>query len=254
MIKIKRNSIIKRIIIMTAFAALITVFSGCGSNTFRVDYCGQEALYRGQKEKYKPGEQVEFYYKRSDSDGDHSFFLDGKQLVPVPYSEDEHIIWFVMPEKDVMLERVKNSEIKADHMVGQDILLVDYYRETVAAADGDGYFEMVLSTAEEADKVALDVYRKDEGEDEICRSYIVPYEAVERCYQVIIESNMRGWNEQENAIITDGALTVCKFRFGDTVLRITSECMPADGETALDKLRDIMSEYVKDAYFADEWR
>ncbi len=251
--KIKRNSIIKRIIIMTAFAALISVFSGCGSNTCRVDYCGQEALYRGHKERYEPGEQVEFYYKRSDSDGEYTFFLGEKQIVPVPYSEDEDIIWFVMPDKEVKLERVKNSEIKAEHMVGRDILLVNYYRETVAAADGDGYFEMVLSTTEEADKAALNVYRKDEGEDETCRSYIVPFEAVERCYQAIIESDMRGWNELENSISADGALTVCKFRFGDTVLRITSESMPADGEAALDNIREIMSGYMQDAYFAGEW-
>ena len=50
-----------------------------------------------------------------------------------------------------------------------------------------------------------------------------------------------------------GARYVLKFRLDDgEYLRVTSEEMPEDGMTAFDKVRSIMTEYMKDEYTLDD--
>jgi hypothetical protein len=132
-------------------------------------------------------------------------------------------------------------------------MLVDYFKETVATVGGDGYTEYVLSYYDPVE-ARLDIYEKYGDDAEESRvSYLVPYEAVDKCMDVMYEEDLASWAGRDDLAGMTGARYVLKFRLDDgEYLRVTSEEMPEDGMTAFDKVKSIMSEYMKDEYTLDD--
>ena len=128
-------------------------------------------------------------------------------------------------------------------------MLVDYYRAVKASAGGDGYTEMVLYKADDSAAVKLCVYSKEEADsDEICTEYIVPYEAAERCFEIIEKHRLGSWNGMKDAVCDDGAVTVCKYYDNGGYIRVSTEEMPQGGEKILEKLAAVMAEYATEEY------
>lgn len=232
----------------------IMMFSmfGCGKASYAVDYGGQKDAYRNARDTYKAGEKVRLTYSLIATDTDYSFYLDGERLDP-DYEEGKgFILHFTMPDHDVQLEcRAVNSMVQTPEDDGETAgeLLLDFYTSTVAAADGDGYDEMVLY-AYTGDQLKLVVYRED-ADAQSSTTFLVPHAALERCRDVIDETGMRTWNDAEPADGEEGAITVCKFRDTDgAYVRVTSEAMPEGGAQAFERIREVLQSYATDAYRA----
>lgn len=70
---------------------------------YRVDYCGQKEFFKGAKDKYKEGDEVEVYFHLIATDTSYKFYLDGEEI-NVGYDEKAGIIVkFTMPPHDVTL-------------------------------------------------------------------------------------------------------------------------------------------------------
>ncbi len=231
---------------------LMVCFFGCGKTAYAVDYRGQKDEYLDAQDTYKAGSKVKLTYYLVGTDTDYSFWLDGERL-NAAYAEGKgFILRFTMPDHDVCLEcRAVNSMVRSpiEDDENEDVMLVDFYTASVATDGGDGHLEAVLY-AYTSDQAKLIVYRKDSTEDaETSTTYIVPYTAVDRCYAVIDEENMRVWNDEAPADGEEGAITVCKFRESDgSYVRVTSQAMPADGSQAFSRMRETLLSYVSDAY------
>lgn len=127
-----------------------------------------------------------------------------------------------------------------------ETMLIDYYCTDKAAADGEGYLEMVLYTTDNKDVLKLSVYSRENAEaDETCTDYTVPYEAAERCYGVIKEYKLHLWNDIKEPVSTDGSLTVCKYYDGGEYIRVSTDKMPCNGQEILDMIGGVMAEYIK---------
>ena len=230
---------------------VMSLFFGCGEKRYKIDYDGRD-WYEGAKDSYKAGEKVTLYYGMIATDTDYSFYLDGERINTGYDEERGFVIEFTMPDHDVALRCESRNSMVYVPPIEPGELLVDYYNETVATVGGDGYLEMTLTYYDPVE-AKLSVYEKDlpDGE-ESCVEYLVPYEAVDRCMNVLNEEDMYSWDDEEGSGMT-GAVIVCKFRDEDgNILRFTSENIPENGEREFEKVRSIMTEYLKEEYKTED--
>jgi len=143
-------------------------------------------------------------------------------------------------------------QVKAEQSE-EDIMLIDYYRATVATVGGDGYDEYVLYRYSDTE-AKLSVFRKHYGDEEESRAdYIVPYEAAEKCYELIDELGFRDWKRRTDTYGITGAFVTVKFREDDgSYERVSSESMPDGGREDMDKVGALLAGYMKEEYKCKE--
>ena len=78
--------------------------AGCGGQQYNVDYMGSKSSFKGAKDRYAAGSEVELYYDQIGTDTDYSFYLDGERLNPFWDQKKGYIIRFTMPEHNITLE------------------------------------------------------------------------------------------------------------------------------------------------------
>lgn len=122
---------------------------------------------------------------------------------------------------------------------GEELMLLDCYR---AGVDGE-YHELVITTTDDPSKVRLDKYVKEDGEETQTTCYISGRTAQE-CLALVEEYGLSGWNDLEDGISLDGAKKVCKFWNGKEHIRVSTEHMPADGESKLDALFALVESFA----------
>ena len=127
-------------------------------------------------------------------------------------------------------------------------VLVDYYEATRATIGGDRYLELVLRRAEAADTVVLEVYQGGEEKEEICAQYTVPVEAVERCFEIIDGKKLHKWNETYDGAGLGGGIVVCRFFDGEKQIRVSTDCMPENGEGILRDIGRVIARYQSPEY------
>ena len=217
---------------------------------YKVDYSGQKGSYENAEDEYAAGEEVELIYGMIATDTDYSFTLNGG---PLNYDYDDEkgiIVRFTMPAENVTLKcNTKNSMIYEPPTVQEDVLLLDSYRSIGATADGegDGYDEISLYSYDN-DHVKMCVYHQQGDQDEIQTDYLVPYEVVDKCYEIIGQYKLREWKKLSDAESLDGTLLVLKYKDGDEYIRVTSEKMPKDGEKAFNEIEGVLKSYIKEEY------
>ena len=222
---------------------------GCAGETYRVDYCGDKDFYKCAKNSYRAGQEVTLYYTMIATDTDYSFYLDGESI---KYDYDDRkgiIIRFTMPDHDIKLEhRAVNSMIYVPpQWEGEpDVMLLDYYRATVATVGGSGYHELVITTTDDPEEVRLDEYIKEEGEEETCRSCYIPFSVAQEFLYFVDDYGLAEWNDMENGISIDGARKACEFWDGEGHIRVSTDHMPEDGEETLDTLFELVKSYAYD--------
>ena len=237
--------------VLLAGALLVgLMLTGCAANTYQVDYNGQKDLYEGARDSYRAGETVTLYYPYIATDTDYSFTLDGEP-VKMEYDEQKGIVLsFVMPDHDVSLDYQTTESMEYVPDTEPDVLLFDYYYEAQTAGEGaGGYYEITLSTTVNPDCLFLDEYTKASAESETINvRYIVPYDALNECMQVVEDYDFYSWNTREDTASIDGTLTVCQFPDGNELMRVSTEAIPEDGHAALDRLCEILTGYMTEEY------
>ena len=147
----------------------------------------------------------------------------------------------------------RNTMAERFERVPEGEIIVDYYSATVATVGGDCHDEYVLYSTGNAENAKLCVYSGAENEEETAVTYIVPYEAVEKCYDAIDRAGFRDWNKIKDKYAIDGAVIVCKFREDDgTYVRVTTGDMPEDGKEKLSNIGIIIRGYISDEYLVEE--
>lgn len=129
--------------------------------------------------------------------------------------------------------------------VAADTMLVDYYYAVKGTEGNKSYSEAVLYTTENSENLKLCIYSRDEDEpDEHCTEYTVSADAAEDCFRLIRKHRLGRWNSIKNAASTDGLLIVCKYLDGDSYVRVSTDCMPSDGDTILRSIGEVMYSYI----------
>ena len=131
-------------------------------------------------------------------------------------------------------------------------VLVDYYEATRATVGGNRPLEYVLRKTEEKETVVLEVYRGEEDEEETCERYVVPIEAVEQCFAIIDKNKLHNWNETYDGGGLGGGIVVCRFFDGEKQIRVSTDCMPEEGEHILESIGHVIAPYRKDEYRIEE--
>ncbi len=250
---ISKEVIFAVILILMIFAF---VFMGCSKNKepstvknkYTIDYCGQEHCYTNAKSSYKAGSKVTLYYTTIATDTNYVFYLDDEKINYEYNDKKGLVIKFTMPNHNVKLECEATNSMIEYTPYPYNTMVVDYYYSTNATVDGNGHYEIVLTTLDNSYEAQLDVYKKSEDSNETCTSYIVPYDAVYECYDVINENELDSWSKLESHTSTDGALTVCKFYKDGEHIRVSTDKMPENGEEILNMVRDTLSKYIQDDY------
>ena len=175
--------------------------------------------------------------------------LDYERVREVYAQEPDSRVYLWYGESGQIINASAKEEIDVPEPDKQDVMLVDYYAATVATVGGDRIYEAVLYEYSDTE-AKLVIYQNYQGGEEMYSdTYIVPYEAVERCYKLIEENKLSEWNGTYPAIPLTGAVTVCKFRGADgEYVRVSTDAMPDDGRSALDGIGAVMGGYAKDEY------
>ncbi len=132
---------------------------------------------------------------------------------------------------------------------GTDIpIIAEYFHKSVALVNNDSSYEIILSY-DSGDYAQLDVYTKASDRDpEIRKTYKAPVSAVNTCLDIIAEYNFEAWNECEDTpSICGGGYTVIKFRKGDSLIRVSSDKMPPDGNGKPEVVRDYLSSLIDES-------
>lgn len=247
--------IVKLILICLLGGAVMFSFFGCGKKEeendvtkYKVDYCGQKDSYPNAEDAYPAGEQVELYFPFIATDTDYSFTLDDGP-VKWDYEDDKgFVIRFTMPEHDVTLKCThKNSMVYEPPTEQRDVLLLDSYRSITGTSDDGGYDEISLYSFDDS-QVMLHVYHQEGDAEETEVKYLVPYEVVDRCYEIIKQHKLREWKTLKDPVSLDGTKLVLKFKDDDLYVRVTSDKMPKDGEKAFSEIEALLKSYIKDEY------
>ncbi|MBR6940574.1 MAG: hypothetical protein IKH65_07210 [Clostridia bacterium] len=217
-------------------------FTACGGTKYRIDYRGQKDSYTNARDSYSAGSKVVLYYDLIDTDTDYSFFIDGKEL-SCKYKEGKgFVISFTMPDHDTVLEcKSVRSMVRDADTEGE--MLINYFATTVGTEGEGEAYELILYSGA-GDKVRLSVSRVVEGETEEEREYLIPREAADRCLKIARENDLAGWNGLNDADSLDGALTVVRYKDGDSYVRASTEKMPENGEKILNSIRETIEEYI----------
>ncbi|MBR1732008.1 MAG: hypothetical protein IJ725_06215 [Ruminococcus sp.] len=240
------------VVLIAVILAGIFALAGCyGGDTYKVDYNGQKDSYQNAQDRYKAGEKVSLVFWLIATDTDYYFTLDGEPINPRYDESKGYVIEFTMPEHDVSLEwDSKNSMVYEPEPDGafQETMLVDYYTATVATDGGDNSRELVLYYYSDTE-VRLSVFYKSDGEDERRYNYIVPREALEKCQEIIKKYKLKDWNDKYEDTGLDCGVTVVKFRQDDgSYIRVSTDCMPDNGEAKMDEIGALLSGYAQDKY------
>lgn len=126
-------------------------------------------------------------------------------------------------------------------------MLINYYSKTYHV-NGYSSYEMVLSTTSQPNKVKLDIYTKQVDANETCSTTYLPFNVVEECMLWIQKCQMNQWNEDNNTESLDGKLLVCKFYFNGEYIRVSTDCMPENGEQMIEEVANIISKHVSQKY------
>ena len=113
-------------------------------------------------------------------------------------------------------------------------------------------FRSISVYTNDQDTVRLNVYHQQGDDTEVETVYLVPYEVVDKCYEIIGKYKLREWKTRQDTVSLDGALLVCKFKDDDLYVRVSSEKMPKDGEAAFTEIENLLKSYLKDEYLAQD--
>ena len=127
-------------------------------------------------------------------------------------------------------------------------MLADYYERAVGTPEEQGYDELVLYTRS-VSHALLEHYTDGGTECETLTSYLVPIGAVQAVYDAITACGMDRWSGRGDLVALCGKLYVCKFPCGgDSFVRVSSEAMPPDGDSAFGAVRSAFGRYLKEEY------
>ncbi len=96
-----KKALFRALALILTGVLMLTIFSACSSQKYKLDFAGQESNFKGAKSAYKEGEKVTLYFPFIATDTDYSFYVDGERVNP-GYEEDKgYVIEFTMPAHDV---------------------------------------------------------------------------------------------------------------------------------------------------------
>ena len=80
----------------------------------------------------------------------------------------------------------------------------------------------------------------------------MPYDVVSDCNKIINNNDFRNWDKLKDPTCIDGASVVCKFRENDgEYTRVSTDCMPEDGEQKLGEIKTAIQPYLDDIYLSN---
>lgn len=126
-------------------------------------------------------------------------------------------------------------------------MIINYYSKTYSLDKYDSH-EMVLSTTSDSSKIRLEIYKKVDNNAETKTTVYLPNTVIDDCMKWIKECKMNTWNQDSQGISLDGKLMVCKFYFNGEYIRVSTDCMPENGEQMIEKVANIISKHVSQKY------
>lgn len=128
-------------------------------------------------------------------------------------------------------------DINAYRDLPADTMLIDSYERVVGTPEEQDYDEAVLYL-KDSDTARLVCYTGGSEGSRVTRERLVPLGAVQAVLDVIRQYRMDGWNSLRDAVALCGKTCVVKFPDGKGgYLRVTSEWMPQEGESAFCAVR-----------------
>ena len=210
-------------------------------NYYRLDYCGQKDLYTKARDSYLGGSTVRLCFPFVATDTDYTLYLNGE---PISYTYSDSkgfVIEFPMPLQDSTLEMQSRNSMVIVPPPQETMIFIDFY--SFDPSDGS-YRELVLEAPDELGELTLTEYRREEGGDEQHRQFSAPEELLDSCCEVIERYDMESWNGLSEYESLEGAELVLRFSVGLEQVRVSSDCMPPDGEKAFREIESILSQHI----------
>ena len=241
----------KRIIYSLMGLLMIMSMLACGKTKYNVEFDGYG--FKSDKKSYEAGEKVTVTYDMVATDTNYNFYTDSDDVKLQQEFDGSHgyVFTFTMPAHNVkMYVKSKNSMTmdpiannpwpsitsSPEDCIKDDNIKFDYYDATVATDGGKEYDELVLYDYT-AEQMVLVHYHKEEDQDETKEFCMVPASVLDECMKVTDKYQMDSWGGGSGL---EGRVYVVKFLVNGSLIRVSSDNMPKDGEAAFDEVAQIL--------------
>jgi hypothetical protein len=121
-------------------------------------------------------------------------------------------------------------------------MLADYYERMAGTADEQPYFELVLYT-QDADHLLLEQYENGRTDRETVKQYTVSKDIYAKVMNLVKTYDLAKWNEtgSESA---EGVYRVVKYYDSGTYIRVSTDRMPEDGQSAFDAVKQLLTDAI----------
>jgi len=122
------------------------------------------------------------------------------------------------------------------------VMLADYYERAAGTADEQPYYELVLYT-QDADYLLLEQYQNGGTDRETVKQYTVSKDVYAKVMDVVKTNDLASWNEtgSESA---EGVYRVVKYYDNGTYIRVSTDRMPEDGQSAFNAVKQVLADAV----------
>jgi len=173
--------------------------------------------------------------------------------MPEISSKGTHLIYkFVMPDHDVKVEFSSRNSMVYIPQAPEDTegtLLFDYYNAPVAIVGEAFYDEITVNESEGMYFINVYSGSSTEGTTTSHSAYWAPDGLMDELMRAVKKHKMAKWNDRDGVGMT-GAVTVVKFRGDDgDYIRVTTEHMPEDGQSAFNEIYSILRDALSEAEF-----
>ena len=242
----------KKIIVYIIGVLMIMVLSGCGKQKYRLNYDGNG--FESKKTSYAEGEEVTVYYKMIETATDYSFSCDNDVKMKQEFDNNHgYIFTFTMPAHDVTMHVSSrnsmeydpnanfNPEIPEDleSEINEENLYFSYFEKEITAEEQPPYTEYRLYEREEGTGMILK-YETGDGDHEYSSCCLVPENTWDYCMNIVRNFGMADWKDGSglrgkyySVVFPDGS---------GNMMKISSDDMPEDGQTAFDYIEEDLAE------------
>lgn len=231
---------------------VMSLFGCMGKQKFAVDYGGNKDLFIGAKDAYYEGATVRLSVPLA-TDTDYSLAADGKSVRPEVTKNGSQLTYtFKMPDHDIKVEFSSHNSMvntaSEPESLTEGKLLLDYYSAPAAVVGEAEYHEITVNEGADG-ALYFNVYTGSaaNGTTTSHKAYKATEEVLDKAKEVVDNYGMDTWNDEPGVGLT-GAVRVCKFidEYGDLV-RVSTEHMPEDGNTAVYAFAEALSSCLEGA-------
>lgn len=197
-----------------------------------MDYHGIFHFFCNAEQMYSAGTKVTLVSGLAMNVQNFVFMLDNQQLEVKSNQENKISVSFIMPDHDVSLSVVSETENDAG------LLIANYY-ECTRTSENFSSYELVVKSSSDTARIIIEVFENEDNVRQFSK-YLVDSEILNHCYDVCEKYQTDQWSNQKNLTSLDGMQCIYKYLYKGKMIRVTTDEMIENGMDFFNRVKHVM--------------